>query len=130
MMMLFKRIFLLVLLPAVLVSQSCRPEDVVNPVTPPSSHEGGGDGGDTPVPTPSGDADPMVICTFNIRYANTSDKYPDGSSAAWKDRSEAVKKFFDTVKPDLVGLQEIRKDQSTWFASQLGGNARKSCKAE
>ena len=122
--MLLKRLFLLALLPAVLVFQSCGPEDVVNPVTPPSSHEGGegGGGGDTPTPTPSGDADPMVICTFNIRYANTADKYPDGSSAAWVDRSAAVKKFFDTVKPDLVGLQEIRKDQSDWFAKQLSAD--------
>ena len=119
--MLLKKLSLLVLLPAVLLFKACGPEDVVNPVTPPSSQQGGG-GGETPVtpPTPTTpNADPMVICTFNIRYANTSDKYPDGTSAAWKDRSASVKKFFDTVKPDLVGLQEVRKDQSEWFAKQL-----------
>jgi endonuclease/exonuclease/phosphatase family metal-dependent hydrolase len=119
--MLARKLFLLVLLPAVLFSQSCGPEDVVNPVTPPNSQEGGGEG-ETPPPTPSGNADPMVICTFNIRYANTSDTYPDGSSAAWKDRSASVKKFFDTVKPDLVGLQEIRKEQAQWFASELSSD--------
>lgn len=117
----FRKLFLIALLPAILVLQSCGPEDVVNPVTPPPTPHEGGDGGDTPPPTPSGDADPMVICTFNIRYANTSDTYPDGSSAAWKDRSASVKKFFDTVKPDLVGLQEVRKEQAEWFSSQLSG---------
>ena len=116
--MLVRRLFLLALLPAVLVLQGCKPEDVVNPVTPPGSQEGGGGGGTTP-DTPTATADPMVVCTFNIRYANTSDKYPDGSSAAWKDRAASVKKFFDTVKPDLVGLQEIRPEQSKWFAEQL-----------
>ena len=115
--MLVRKLLLLVLLPAVLVSQSCGPEDVVNPVTPPNPHEGT-DPGDEQTPS-TGTADPMVICTFNIRYANTSDTYPDGSSAAWKDRSASVKKFFDTVKPDLVGLQEIRKEQAQWFSSQL-----------
>ena len=99
-----------------LAFQACGPVNVVNPVTPPTP-----DGPETPeTPTPSGgNADPMVICTFNIRYANTADTYPDGSSAAWKDRSAAVKKFFDTVKPDLVGLQEIRQEQSQWFSQQL-----------
>ena len=115
--MLMRKLFLLVLRPAALLFKACGPEDVVNPVTPPSS---GGGGEETPTTPSTGSADPMVICTFNIRYANTSDKYPDGSSAAWKDRSASVKKFFDTVKPDLVGLQEIRKDQSTWFAQELG----------
>lgn len=117
--MAFRKLFLIALLPVVLVLQSCGPEDVVNPVTPPPTPHEGGDGGDTPPPTPSGDVDPMVICTFNIRYANTSDTYPDGSSAAWKDRSASVKKFFDSVKPDLVGLQEVRKEQAEWFSSQL-----------
>ena len=118
MMMLIRKLLLLVLLPAVLVSQSCGPEDVVNPVTPPNQPTDP----DNPPETPTGNADPMVVCTFNIRYANTSDTYPDGSSAAWKDRSASVKKFFDTVKPDLVGLQEIRKEQAQWFSSQLASD--------
>jgi len=112
-----KRLFLAFLLPAVLLSQACGPEDVINPVTPPSNHE------DNPPVDPqpsSGDAAPMTVCTFNIRYANTSDTYPDGSSAAWTARREAVKKFIDTVKPDLVGLQEVRKAQSQDFASFFG----------
>ena len=117
--MLMRKLFLFVLLPAALLFKACGPEDVVNPVTPPSSQEGGGDTPETPS---TGSADPMVVCTFNIRYAKTSDKYPDGSSAAWKDRSTSVKKFFDTVKPDLVGLQEVRKEQSQWFSAQLSAD--------
>jgi len=55
----------------------------------------------------------MTVCSFNIRYANTKgDKFPDGSSAAWADRRDAVKTFIRTVQPDLIGLQEIRKAQS------------------
>jgi len=107
---------LYVLLPAVLLIQACGPENTVNPVTPPAPEVP-----ETPdTPTPSGNADPMIVCTFNIRYANTADTYPDGSSAAWKDRAASVKKFFDTVKPDLVGLQEVRQEQSVWFSQQLG----------
>ena len=116
----FRKLFLIALLPAAMVLMSCGPKDVVNPVTPPSTHEGGGDDEPPTPPTPSGgDAVSMTVCTFNIRYANTSDKFPDGSSAAWKDRAASVKKFFDTVKPDLVGLQEIRPEQSKWFSEQL-----------
>ena len=120
--MIFRKLFLITLLPAALVLQSCGPQDVVNPVTPPSSHEGGGDDEDppTPPPTPGGETISMTVCSFNIRYANTSDTYPDGSSAAWSARRESVKKFVDTVKPDLIGLQEVRKAQSEDFNSYFG----------
>ena len=109
-----KRLLLYVLLPAVLFVQACGPEDVVNPVTPPNPV--------TPDPEPepgSGDPAALTVCTFNIRYANTEDKYPDGSSAAWTKRCASVKKFIDATKPDLIGLQEIRKEQSQWFSSTL-----------
>ena len=123
--MLLRKLFLLALLPAVLMFQSCGPEDVVNPVTPPvqqggGNGEGGGNGnggGETPGTPSGGDAVSMTVCTFNIRYANTADKYPDGTSAAWSVRKEPVKKFLDATKPDLIGLQEVRKEQSQWFAS-------------
>ncbi len=109
-----KRLFLIALLPAVLVLQSCGQKDVVNPVTPPSPQGGEEGGGETP---PSEGGITMTVCSFNIRYANTADKYPDGSSAAWTARREAVKKFIDEEKPDLIGLQEVRKEQSQWFSS-------------
>ena len=105
------RLFLsLVLVPAAIIS--CGPQDVVNPVTPPPDPD--------PEPenpnTPGGGAS-MTVCTFNIRYANTADTYPDGSSAAWSVRAPAVKQFIDTAKPDLIGLQEVRSEQSKFFAS-------------
>ena len=117
--MTLKKLFLFALLPAALLA--CGSKDVVNPVTPPSPKEPEVTPTD-PTPSTGGDAVSMTVCTFNIRYANTADKYPDGSSAAWVDRKAAVKKFFDTVKPDLVGLQEIRKEQSQWFSSQLSSD--------
>ena len=116
--MLLRKLFLFALLPAVLVFQSCGPEDVVNPVTPPVEEKPEEPGEPSTPDTPSGgEAVSMVVCTFNIRYANTADTYPDGSSAAWKDRKESVKKFLDATKPDLIGLQELRKEQSQWFSS-------------
>ena len=109
-------------LPAALLVGACGPENVVNPVTPPAPKDDPEpETPDTPgTPDIPGDgAVSMTICTFNIRYENSADKYPDGSSAAWSVRAPAVKKFIDETKPDLIGLQEIRKGQSTWFSSQL-----------
>ncbi len=105
------------LLSAVLLFAACGPENVVNPVTPPKPDEPA-----EPVVTPPDPAGPvsMTVCTFNIRYANNNDKYPDGSSAAWSARREAVKKFVDTVKPDIIGLQEVRATQSQDFATFFG----------
>ena len=59
----------------------------------------------------------VTVCSFNIRYANDKDRYPDGSSAAWSARRDAVKLFLDSVKPDIVGLQEVRAPQSADFYS-------------
>lgn len=121
-----RKLFLSFLLPAAILLCACGPEDIVNPVTPPSPKPGTEepqtpeepDGPDTPPVTE--EADPMTVCTFNIRYANNSDTYPDGSSAAWSARTSAVKKFFDKNKPDIVGLQEVRQEQSKWFSKELG----------
>ena len=108
-----KKLFLIALMPAALLFQSCKPQNVVNPVTPPPDN---GKEPETPVVT-STPGSAMTVATFNIRYANTADTYPDGSSAAWSVRKDAVKKFLDTVKPDIIGLNEVRKEQSQWFAS-------------
>lgn len=115
-----KKSLLRVLLPAVLVFGACGPQDVVNPVTPPAPKPEPEKPADPGTPSQPGDAVSMTVCTFNIRYANTSDTYPDGSSAAWSARSAAVKKFIDTVKPDLIGLQEVRKEQSQYFTATFG----------
>ena len=60
---------------------------------------------------PTYDPAPMVVCTFNVRKVEPTDPYP------WEVRKAAIKKFLDTVKPDLVGLQEIRMESSNWFSS-------------
>ena len=114
---LVKLIATLILMPAALMG--CEPKNVINPVTPPTPNTP--EEPETPTnPTTPGTPDAMIVCTFNIRYANTADTYPDGSSAAWTVRAPAVKKFVDTVKPDLIGLQEIRKEQSQYFSSSFG----------
>lgn len=114
----FNKALISVLVPAAMLVMACRPQDVVNPVTPPTPEpepeQGSGGNGQAPE---GGSGTTMTVCTFNIRYANTADKYPDGSSAAWTVRAPSVKKFIDTTQPDLIGLQEIRKEQSTWFSS-------------
>lgn len=60
---------------------------------------------------------PMVICTFNIRQANPKDTLADGTDVSWEVRKPSVKGFLDSVKPDLVGLQEVCREQAEWFAS-------------
>lgn len=120
-MMNISKSILSIFLPAVLFFAACRPADVVNPVTPvtPVTPEDP-DPTPTPDPTPSGEKVSMTVCTFNLRYANTADTFPDGSSAAWSVRAPAVKKFVEATDPDLIGLQEIRKEQSQYFTSNFG----------
>ena len=63
----------------------------------------------------------FTVCSFNIRYANNKgDCFPDGSSAAWADRRDAVKTFVESVKPDIIGLQEVRKVQAEDFMEFFG----------
>lgn len=66
----------------------------------------GRDEPELPDPAPGEAGDGLDICTFNIRYFNTTDPYP------WSARKEPVMKFIKTVAPDLVGLQELRSTQS------------------
>ena len=74
----------------------------------------------TPGSTQAGKA-PMTVCTFNIRYPNTSDKNPDGTAAGWSQRRASVKKFIQTVKPELITMQEVNpsqaKDLTSWFST-------------
>ena len=64
----------------------------------------------------------LTVCSFNIRYANNKgDRFPDGSSAAWEERKDAVKRVVEDVRPDFVGLQEVRKIQSEDFARFFSG---------
>ena len=116
------KLFLCVLLPAMLVLSACGPENKVNPVTPPTPNGGGQEGGGGSSTNPPESGITMKVCSFNIRYSNTSDKYPDGTSAAWSARKDAVKKFIEDEKPDLIGRQEVRKDQSQWFSSTFSAD--------
>ena len=68
-------------------------------------------------PSTTAGTSPMTVCTFNIRYPNSADQNPDGSAAGWTQRRQAVKKFVDTVKPDLIALQEVNPSQAKDFAS-------------
>ncbi len=111
---LLRTVLVFILMPAALLA--CRPQDVENPVTPPKPSTTDPDPGNT---GQSGNSAPMTVCSFNIRYANSEDVYPDGSSASWSSRRSAVKKFVDTVRPDLIGLQEVRKAQAQDFASDF-----------
>jgi len=101
-----------IFLPALaLLLVSCEPEVASYPVIEFEYEE-------TPSPEPPAEEPvKMTICTFNIAYANSSSVYADGSSAAWSVRRDAVKKFVDTIKPDIIGMQEIRKSQSLDFIS-------------
>ena len=119
--MTLKKAFLTYLLPAALLLGACGPENVVNPITPPAPKDDPEEQPEDKPDTPS-DGVTMTICTFNIRYANTADTYPDGSSAAWTVRAPAVKKFIEDTKPDLVGRHEIRQSQSKWFSSELSSD--------
>lgn len=56
----------------------------------------------------------LKVCSFNIRYYNTDDEYP------WSVRKEPVMKFISTVKPDFVGLQELRSTQAQDLSYNLG----------
>ncbi len=55
---------------------------------------------------PDGDGQTLTAGSFNIRYYNTSDEYP------WSARKDAVLKFINTLKPDFLGLQEVKSTQS------------------
>lgn len=93
----------------VLFFMSCTPETVVNKVPGKDNNENT----DNPETVVDNDKN-IVTCSFNIRYYNTSDPY------TWNDRKAAVKKFIETVKPDIVGLQEVRSTQSQDFSSFFG----------
>lgn len=70
----------------------------------------------------SSDPAPMVVCTFNIRGANTTDTLSDGTPIYWDVRKASVKRFLDAVQPDIVGLQEVTGVQPEWFKSYASGN--------
>lgn len=55
----------------------------------------------------------LLVCSFNVRYYNTTDEYP------WSVRKESAMEFFRDRKPDLAGLQELRSTQAQDFSYLL-----------
>ena len=58
----------------------------------------------------------IKVCSFNIRVS--SDDSFDGEYS-WLYRKDAVVKFINEEKPDLIGLQEALKRQGDYLESQL-----------
>lgn len=103
----FRNLLILSAFAAILAS--CQAEPVINRVP------GRGDNGEE-TDTPAGDSQSLKVCSFNIRYYNTTDKYP------WSVRKEPAMKFIKTEKPDFVGLQEIRPTQAQDFEYLLSND--------
>ena len=53
--------------------------------------------------------------SYNIRYANASDK----GDAAWDARKEASVAMIRDVKPDVIGMQEPRFSQAQYLIGEL-----------
>lgn len=57
----------------------------------------------------------LLVCTFNIRYPEPSD-----GAYVWENRRDAVCKFIQTRKPDIIGMQEVEKVQAQYILSKTG----------
>lgn len=57
---------------------------------------------------------PIKVMTFNIRYDN-----PRDSLNAWPNRASVVCEFLKSVKPDLLGMQEVLSGQYNVLDSAL-----------
>lgn len=100
------------LLLTILAAISCVKEPVINKV-----YNGKEDETQREESTlPEANADGLKICSFNIRYYNTSDVYP------WSQRKDPVMKFIRTEAPDFIGLQEVRATQSQDFSFSLAND--------
>lgn len=59
-------------------------------------------------------ADTLKIESFNLRYDN-----PDDGINAWPKRREMVITHIQSVKPDILALQEVLAHQLDWLSAQL-----------
>lgn len=57
----------------------------------------------------------ILYCTFNIRYPEPSD-----GAYIWENRRDAVCKFIQARKPDIIGMQEVEKVQAQYILSKVG----------
>lgn len=62
------------------------------------------------------DSSTLRAMTFNIRYAN-----PDDGPDYWDNRREAVVRMVETVRPDVMGIQEGLAQQVAFLDSALTG---------
>ena len=90
--------FSLIFASVLLMASACKADPEINYVW-------NGNNGQEEV-KPEGDGKTLLAGSFNIRYFNTSDEYP------WSARKEPALKFIKTVKPDFLGLQEVKATQS------------------
>ncbi len=88
-----KRLFFLSILPLCMLACS-------------SSKEDGGADGNGP-----GAANTLKVMSFNIRYPAAADT----GDHAWEKRAPAVSKMLNTIRPDVVGLQEPRTVQREYL---------------
>lgn len=86
---------------------SCTNDPVIYRVPGRGGNEGGQD-------VPEGSGKTLEVCSFNIRYYNTSDTYP------WSARKDAVVKFFKSSSIDFAGIQELRSTQAQDIVYNLG----------
>ncbi len=59
---------------------------------------------------------PIAVMSFNVRYDN-----PGDGDNAWGNRKEAVVKMIETVRPDIIGMQEVLTTQNDYLAENLSG---------
>ena len=56
----------------------------------------------------------LVVESFNIRYDNPAD-----ATNAWPNRQQLIYAHLNTLRPDVLGLQEVLHHQLNWLSEQL-----------
>lgn len=72
----------------------------------------------SPRPAAAGQAAPLRVMTFNVRYAS-----PNDGVNLWENRRALTLKTIVAQQPDLIGMQELLLGQATWLKSQLPHHA-------
>lgn len=66
----------------------------------------------------SGQAPPITVMSFNIRYDNPSD-----GINSWENRKELVTRTLQNYSPDIIGMQEVLEGQLAFLNQNLQGYA-------
>lgn len=56
----------------------------------------------------------ITVLSYNIRYATAND-----GANSWDNRKSSTLKMFNDIKPDLVGMQEVLKNQYDYIAENM-----------